>query len=55
MRENEPSPVKNIGVRFPIHLLQRIYDLAKQEKRSFNAQVLYILQSWLDQKDQEKA
>ena len=49
MNTEEKPPVKNIGVRFPIDLLQRIYDLAKQEKRSFNAQVLYILQSWFDQ------
>ena len=48
MNIEDKLPTKNIGIRFPITLLQQIYALAKQEKRSFNAQVLYMLQSFLD-------
>jgi hypothetical protein len=41
------EPMKNIGVRFPITLFQRIQALAKQENRSFNGQVIHMLQDYL--------
>ncbi len=46
--------MKNIGVRFPLKLFQRIHALAQQEKRSFNSQVLYMLQEYLARKDKDQ-
>lgn len=43
--------MKNIGVRFPLSLLQRVQALAKQENRSFNRQVIHMLQDYLARKD----
>ena len=41
------EPMKNIGVRFPFALVQRIQALAKQENRSVNSQVIHMLQAYL--------
>ncbi len=49
---NTPKePMKNIGIRFPVILFQQIQVLAKQENRSFNRQVLHMLQSYLARKE----
>jgi hypothetical protein len=35
---------KPVTVRFPLELYERLMLLAKQERRSFNAQVVYLVE-----------
>ena len=43
--------IKRFTLRFPIDLYNQIQRLAKQEKRSLHAQILFMLESCIGEKD----
>ncbi len=46
--------VINFALRIPKDLYTAIKELAETEQRSINAQIIYILMQYLDQKKKEK-
>lgn len=43
---DEPEMTKALQIRFPVNLYEKIQARAKQERRSFNAEVVYCLEKF---------
>lgn len=43
--------IKNVNVRIPEELHQRVKDSADTDRRSLNSQILWLLEAGLDRKD----
>jgi predicted DNA-binding protein len=41
-------------IRFPVEIAQRIEAIAKRERRTFTAQLLLMLEQWLEQHPDER-
>lgn len=55
MTENPPPDTKTTTVRLPIDLHDRVTVSMKEERRSFNSEVIILLEYALDAKDREQA
>jgi len=44
------QPEKRITLRMAFELWQEVKAIAKQEKRSLNAQIVYIIQEWFKER-----
>jgi len=42
------------GIRFPEELEARIQEIAKQQRRAFSNQVIFMIEEWLAQREAEK-
>jgi predicted HicB family RNase H-like nuclease len=43
---DDPEMTKALQIRFPVALYERLNELAKKERRSFNAEVVYCLEKF---------
>ena len=46
--------IQKMSIYFPLDVLEAVRDAAKEDKRSFNAEVLWIIQQYLEQQEQQK-
>jgi hypothetical protein len=46
--------IQKMSIYFPLDVLEAVRDAAKKDKRSFNAEVLWIIQQYLEQQEQQK-
>ena len=42
------QPIQKMSIYFPLDVLEAVRNAAKKDKRSFNAEVLWIIQQYLD-------
>lgn len=49
----ELKPVHVLSLRLPRELFDRLTDVAKKERRSFNNQIAVVVEEWLDGKEAE--
>ena len=46
--------IQKMSIYFPLDVLEAVRDAAKKDKRSFNAEVLWIIQQYLEQQEQQE-
>ncbi|MGI9146023.1 MAG: YlcI/YnfO family protein [Chloroflexota bacterium] len=54
-RSRTDEPTTAITLRVPTELLDRLRDVAEQQDRSLNAQVVRALREWVAKQDQARA
>ena len=54
MDKKKKEPTKVYGFRLPIRLLKKLSQIAAEEYRSLNAQVMKILEDWVKRNEKDE-
>ncbi len=53
MEQNKDRKITSTNTRYPVELRESLLRLAKKHKRSFNAEVMWALQMYVEQQEEK--
>jgi hypothetical protein len=53
-KDTTKQQIQKMSIYFPLDVLEAVRKKAQEDKRSFNAEVLWIIQQYLEQQEQQK-
>ena len=54
MKQNNEKQEKSVSIRFPILLLETLREIAKEDNRSLNGEVITILQDYISDRKRKR-